>query len=123
MKYTTKEIGNKGEDYTVKYLKKHGYKIIERNYLKRYGEIDIIAENKEYLVFVEVKTRSTNAIARGCEAVNHHKRRCLTKTARVFLSEYDTDKFCRFDISEVYVFSDTLKLQSLNYIENAFLAE
>lgn len=118
--FTTKAIGDKGEDYAVKYLKKHGYRIIERNYLKRYGEIDIIAENKEYLVFVEVKTRNTNAMIRAGEAVNRHKRQCLIKTAYAYLSECNTDKFCRFDVCEVYVYSDTLKLQSINYIENAF---
>lgn len=123
MKFTTKEIGNIGETYTVKYLKKHGYKILERNYLKRYGEIDIVAENKEYLVFVEVKTRNINTLVRGGEAVNYHKRQCLIKTALAYLSEHNVDKFCRFDVSEVYVYSDTLKLQSINYIENAFSPE
>lgn len=123
MKFTTKEIGNKGEDYTVKYLKKHGYKILERNYLKRYGEIDIIAENKEYVIFVEVKTRNTNSMVRGGEAVNYHKRKCLIKTAYAYLSENNTDKYCRFDVSEVYIYSDNLKLQSINYIENAFSLE
>ncbi len=123
MKFTTKEIGNIGETYTVKHLKKQGYKILERNYLKRYGEIDIVAENKEYLVFVEVKTRNTNAIARGGEAVNYHKRQCLIKTALAYLSEHNIDKYCRFDVSEVYVYSDNLKLQSINYIENAFSLE
>lgn len=123
MKFTTKEIGNIGETYTVKYLKKHGYKILERNYLKRYGEIDIVAENKEYLVFVEVKTRNINTLVRGGEAVNYHKRQCLIKTALAYLSEHKVDKFCRFDVSEVYVYRDTLKLQSINYIENAFSPE
>ena len=108
MKFTTKEIGNIGETYTVKYLKKHGYKILERNYLKRYGEIDIVAENKEYLVFVEVKTRNINTLVRGGEAVNYHKRQCLIKTALAYLSEHKVDKFCRFDVSEVYVYLDTL---------------
>ena len=123
MKFTTKEIGNIGETYTVKYLKKHGYKILERNYLKRYGEIDIVAENKEYLVFVQVKTRNINTLVRGGEAVNYHKRQCLIKTALAYLSEHKVDKFCRFDVSEVYVYRDTLKLQSINYIENAFSPE
>lgn len=123
MKFTTKQIGDFGEKYTVKYLKKNGYKLLERNYLKRYGEIDIIAENKEYIVFVEVKTRNTNAIARAGEAVNFHKRRCLIKTASAYISEHNITKFCRFDVSEVYIYSDTLKIQSINYIENAFILE
>ena len=56
MIFTTKQTGDKGEAYAAKYLKKHKYKIIARNYKKPYGEIDIIAENKEVIAFVEVKT-------------------------------------------------------------------
>ena len=57
MIFTTKQTGDKGEAYAAKYLKKHKYKIIARNYKKPYGEIDIIAENKEVIAFVEVKKR------------------------------------------------------------------
>ena len=52
MKFTTKQIGDFGEKYTVKYLKKNGYKILERNYLKRYGEIDIIARDSNGLLII-----------------------------------------------------------------------
>ncbi len=118
--FSTKQIGDTGEDYAVKYLKKNGYKIISRNYRKKYGEIDIIAEDEEYIVFVEVKTRHENPMTQPVDAVGKHKQQCLIKTASAFLSENETDKFCRFDVCEVFVKSDSLKLIRINYIENAF---
>ncbi|MEE1319186.1 MAG: YraN family protein [Ruminococcus sp.] len=121
--FSTKAIGDKGEEYTAKYLKKHGYRIVTRNYRKRYGEIDIVAENKEYVVFVEVKTRHENSMTQPVDAVDKRKQMRLIKTASAFLSEYSTEKFCRFDVSEVYVKSENLKLISINYIKNAFEQE
>lgn len=123
MKFSTKTIGDKGEEYAVKYLKRNMYSILARNYRKRYGEIDIIAENKEYIIFVEVKTRGTNAIARPCEAVDAYKQSRIIKTAAAFLSENDLDKMCRFDVCEVYINCDNLRLIKINYIENAFEQE
>lgn len=121
--FPAKTIGDKGEEYAVKHLRKHGYKIVVRNYRKRYGEIDIIAENKEYIVFVEVKTRHENSMTQPVDAVDKRKRMRLIKTASAFLSENETEKFCRFDVCEVYVKSENLKLISINYIENAFEQE
>ena len=121
--FLAKTIGDKGEEYAVKHLKKQGYKIVVRNYRKRYGEIDIIAENKEYIVFVEVKTRHENSMTQPVDAVDKRKRMRLIKTASAFLSENETEKFCRFDVCEVYVKSENLKLISINYIENAFEQE
>ncbi|MEE0914232.1 MAG: YraN family protein [Ruminococcus sp.] len=121
--FPAKTIGDKGEEYAVKHLKKQGYKIVVRNYRKRYGEIDIIAENKEYIVFVEVKTRHENSMTQPVDAVDKRKRMRLIKTASAFLSENETEKFCRFDVCEVYVKSENLKLISINYIENAFEQE
>lgn len=121
--FPAKTIGDKGEEYAVKHLRKQGYKIVVRNYRKRYGEIDIIAENKEYIVFVEVKTRHENSMTQPVDAVDKRKRMRLIKTASAFLSENETEKFCRFDVCEVYVKSENLKLISINYIENAFEQE
>lgn len=120
---STKYIGDKGEDYAAKYLKKHGFKILTRNYRKKYGEIDIIAENKDYVIFVEVKTRHEKTMIRAVDAVDRHKRLRLIKTASAFLSEYETEKFCRFDVCEVYVKRESLKLIDINYIEDAFEQE
>lgn len=119
-KFTTKTIGDKGEDYAVLYLKKHGYKILERNYHKTCGEIDIIARNKEYLVFVEVKTRKQNPFAEPSYAVNFSKQQHLRNTAEIYIDENSLDEPCRFDVCEVFVNSDNLKLVNINYIEDAF---
>lgn len=122
-KFTTKDIGNIGEDYAVKFLKKHKYKILERNYMKKCGEIDIIAENKEYLVFVEVKTRHTDSLTQPYEAVDFRKRRKIIKTAEMYMYKNKLNRYCRFDVCEVFVDSSSLKLDKINYIENAFEQE
>lgn len=119
-KFSTQNIGEIGEEYTVKFLKKKKYKILERNYRKRYGEIDIIAENKNYIVFVEVKTRHKDSMTSAADAVNRQKQIRIIKTASMYLAENETDKFCRFDVCEVYINSDNLKLVDINYIEAAF---
>ena len=119
-KFSTQNIGEIGEEYTVKFLEKKKYNILERNYSKRYGEIDIIAENKHYIVFVEVKTRHKDSMASAADAVNRQKQIRIIKTASLYLAENETEKFCRFDVCEVYINSDNLKLVDINYIEAAF---
>ncbi len=120
IKFTKKETGDIGENYAVKYLKKKGCKIIERNYRKKFGEIDIIAKNKKYFLFVEVKTRHTNPYTQPYEAVDYHKQRKIIKTSSMYLAENEIEAFCRFDVCEVFVDENTLKLDHINYIENAF---
>ena len=119
-KFTTKEIGNKGEDYAVDFLLKNEYKILNRNYHSKFGEIDIIAENKEYLIFVEVKTRHKDSLTLPYEAVDKSKQRKIIKTAKYFLMKNPTEKYCRFDVCEVFTDKATLGLSRINYIENAF---
>ncbi|MCD8026632.1 MAG: YraN family protein [Clostridiales bacterium] len=121
--FTAKEIGNKGESYAVKFLKKKKYKILERNYSKKYGEIDIIAKDKEYIIFVEVKTRHENPMTSPVDAVDKRKQKRIIKTAAAYLAENRLDVYCRFDVCEVFVNSDNLKLISINYIKNAFKQE
>ena len=121
--YSSKEIGNRGEKYAVNYLKKHKYKILERNYNVRVGEIDIIAESKDKIAFVEVKTRHANSLTKPFEAVDLRKQRRIIKAAMLYLAKNETEKFCSFDVCEVIVDSSNLKLISINYIENAFEQE
>lgn len=73
-----------GEELAKNYLKKLGYKIIETNFRKGYGEIDIIAIDKDTLVFVEVKTRSSNLFGRPIEAITPFKLKTLAKTAVLY---------------------------------------
>ena len=114
------EIGNIGEKYTTKFLRRKGYKIIERNMRNFYSEIDIIAENKEYIVFVEVKTRTSGQMLPPRAAVNSTKRNKIILAAEAYLNKYPTKKAIRFDVAEVYLFADKKKVDNINYIENAF---
>lgn len=114
----SKEIGNAGETLTAEYLKKRGYIISARNYSCKYGEIDVIAENNDEILFVEVKTRSSDSFARPSEYVDEGKRRRIRITADVYLKYNGYGLQPRFDVAEVTVDRDGR--QTLNYIENAF---
>lgn len=115
-------IGDKGEDFTVKYLRKNHYKILERNYSGKFGEIDIICANREYICFVEVKTRAANSFGRPAEYVSIHKQRRIIRTAYHYLANNKvSNKMYRFDIAEVTY--DDKGVFSINYIENAFMVE
>lgn len=96
-------LGKKGEDRSIEFLKGQGYKIMERNYRCSLGEIDIVAKDKNVLCFVEVKTRKTEEYGLPEEAIDWHKQRKLTKVALTYLKEkkiYKQD--LRFDVVSVY---------------------
>ena len=122
-KLKTKEIGDIGEEYAVNYLKKHRYKILSRNYRERFGEIDIIAEKKGTVAFVEVKTRHQNPLTQPFEAVDTNKQKKIYKTSLSYIYENNLNSQYRFDVCEVFVDRDTLKLIQINYYENAFIPE
>lgn len=84
---TTRSIGDKAEDLAVNYLKKLGYKILERNYQIRGGEIDIIARDQEELVFVEVKARWSHKYGEPLESITPWKIRALLKTALFYIQK------------------------------------
>ena len=97
-----KIFGKIGEKKAVKYLKKLKYKILETNYATRVGEIDVIALDKNVVVFVEVKTRKNNLYGAPSEAVNTDKIRKYYKVATEYLllsGLQDID--CRFDVIEI----------------------
>ena len=123
IKNTTKKTGDRGEEYTASFLKKNGYKILCRNYRKNYGEIDIIASKDKLICFVEVKTRNSGTISQPYEAVDFRKQSKIIKTATAYLIENNIESECRFDVSEVFVDKESLKLDRINYIENAFIIE
>ena len=123
MKSNRAEIGAFGEDFTVKYLKKQGYKILERNFHSRFGEIDIIASKKNVISFVEVKTRGENAIYSPREAVDFYKQQKCVKTAQMYLVQSGVELQPRFDVSEILLEKredSKLRVKEHNYIENAF---
>ena len=74
----------KGEELAVSYLRKNGYKIIERNFRKGYGEIDIVAIHENTLVFIEVKTRTSNSFGSPLESITPWKLESLIKTAEFY---------------------------------------
>ncbi len=114
----TQEIGNSGEGFVAEYLKKKGYIISARNYRTRFGEIDVIAENDDEILFVEVKTRSEKSKIRPYEYVNFSKQRKLFITANIYLQHNGFGLKPRFDVAEVFVSGDGS--MRLNYFENAF---
>ena len=77
-------IASLGEDKATEYLRKKGYKIIERNFRKGYGEIDVIAIDKDTLVFVEVKTRTSSSFGSPLESITYWKLKSLIKTAQYY---------------------------------------
>ena len=116
-----KKLGIKGEKFTVKFLKKNKYRILLRNMTCPYGEIDIIACNKKYIVFVEVKTRSEGQMLAPQFSVDYKKRKRIKNTANYFLRKYKTNLQPRYDIAEVTV--DLKGKMRINYIKNAFDGE
>ena len=113
-KHTNKAIGNYGEKLAVKYLKKQGYQIVKTNYRLKIGEVDIIALDGEWLVFVEVKYRSTALYGMPNEAVDKYKREKIRRVALQFLQlKSMTDAYVRFDV--VQILGDEIQL-----LKNAF---
>ncbi len=115
------EIGKKGENLVAEYLKSKGFTVIKRNYKDRYGEVDIIAEDGDNLVFVEVKTRSENAIVSGLDAIDEKKKRLVKNEAVVFTKRLKTDLEPRVDVAEVTLsVVDGKEVRKLKYIKNAY---
>ncbi|MCR4925474.1 MAG: YraN family protein [Clostridiales bacterium] len=117
------KMGMYGERCAARFLRDKGYKIITANYTTRLGEIDIIASDEKYIIFVEVKARGENSIAQPCEFVDENKQRKILSTAQLYLSSYPSDDLQpRFDIIEVFL-DDNNKMKKINHIENAFDGE
>ena len=113
-------VGVIGESIAAAELVKAGYKIIKRNYHSRYGEIDIIATNKNILAFVEVKTRTSLTYGEPKEAVTFKKQQKIKKTALDYILKLKDDYFLSFDVCEILLDKRTLKLKAFNHIKNAF---
>ena len=110
-----KRLGADGEELAAKYLKKHGWTILERGYVTPYCEVDIIARRKDILSFCEVKTRNTDTFGRPSEAVDKKKRERYIRAAKSYTRGKE-DFTVRFDIIEIY-------RGEINFIENAFYSE
>ena len=115
-----KLLGRFGEEQAAKYLKNKKYKIIGMNYSCRFGEIDVIAEDRKFLVFVEVKLRKNAAFAQAREFVTSAKQQRVITAAQLWLSQNPTEKQPRFDVIEVYAPDGENGKIQINHIENAF---
>jgi putative endonuclease len=122
MSEATKKVGDEGEETAVEYLSSKGYKIIERNYRYGKGEIDIIAKDpeKNFLVFVEVKSRKNLEYGEPEYAITKNKIRQVKKIAEAYLYENEISEIdCRFDVVAVLFRSKIKPL--INHYENAFM--
>lgn len=114
-----KELGNRGEDIAAKLLIEKGYKIVKRNYRYGHGEIDIIAEYNNALIFVEVKTRKNLEFGPPELAVTKNKQRQIRKIAEMYLVENEiSDIDCRIDVVAILIKKNLPP--EINHIENAF---
>lgn len=117
--YFRQEIGRWGESLACKYLEKNKYKIVERNFLCRQGEIDIIAEDflKKEVVFIEVKTRSNLRYGNPSEAVNKAKQRHIKQVAKYYIYKNQLDdRAIRFDVIEVYIKQSNCQINHIRQI-------
>lgn len=117
---SNQRFGALGEKLAAQYLKEQGYKILNKNYKNKLGEIDIIAVDKNEIVFVEVKTRSASPYLSGQYAVDKHKQFHIMRTASYYLSVTKCDLQPRFDIIEVEVERGSGQMTKINHIKNAF---
>ncbi|MEE1078671.1 MAG: YraN family protein [Agathobacter sp.] len=95
-----REVGSKYENIAVSYLQEQGYTILEQNYRNRIGEIDIIAKDKEYLCFIEVKYRKDNGCGTPMAAVNYPKQKNISKVSMYYMMKNGLSEWtpCRYDV-------------------------
>lgn len=119
MEDTRKVLGARGEDLAVKYLKKKGYKVIERNYRCQWGEIDLVAREGDTLVFVEIKSRSSSGFGLPQDAVGRFKQEKLIQVAQAYMAEHRLQETipARFDVVAVQL---TASGPNIELIKDAF---
>lgn len=115
-------LGNQGERKAAGFLRKQGFRILARQYANRFGEIDLIARDGDCLVFIEVKTRRSDAAGRPVEAVDVQKQRKLTQTAMAYLKRRGLlETRCRFDVVSI-IWPEGSKTPEITHYKNAFPA-
>lgn len=98
----SRELGRWGEAQTAAFLRRRGWRIRAAGWQCRFGELDLVAENGEFLAFVEVKLRKNASFAQAREFVTLSKQRKLRAAAELYLMKYPTRMQPRFDVAEVY---------------------
>ena len=120
---TTKmALGERGEKFADRYLRRHGYRILVRRFKTRAGEIDIVCRQDGWLAFVEVKTRKNDDFGAPSEAVTKEKQKHMSRVALEYLRLLDNPRICfRFDIVEVILQDSARKPTDIRLIQNAFV--
>ncbi len=116
-------LGKWGEALAAEYLRKKKYVILDAGFHTRYGELDLVAENKTHLVFVEVKLRKNTDHGFAAEAVTKSKQRKIIGTAKFWARNKKIKKYIRFDVIEVYAPDGISDNYTINHIEGAFVDE
>ena len=113
-----RRLGKWGEDLASQFLIKQGYKLIGRNFVEStYGEIDLICQKDDEIIFVEVKTRTSRAFGDGEEAVSYYKQQKILKAIEGYLQDNETELSPRFDVIVVELFSLTPKFIHYENVE------
>ncbi|HYP06656.1 MAG TPA: YraN family protein [Bryobacteraceae bacterium] len=116
-------LGERGERAAARHLRRLGYTIIARRHRSRYGEFDVIAVDGRTVVFVEVKTRRSEAVATAAEAVDRRRRERMTRAANAYLKSHSLlECAARFDIVEV-IWPLAVRRPTIRHHKNAFPAE
>ena len=117
--YHPHHFGKHAEEQTCKYLQKRGLKLIERNYRCNYGELDMIMQDKDHMVFVEVRARAEQDFLTSLESIDYNKQHKIIKAATFYLQQkQQLDRvFCRFDVVAVKQYNERLQF---HWIKNAF---
>lgn len=116
-KQQNKVTGNRGETLAAEYLVKKGYKIIQRNYRSKWGEIDIICKQEKIIVFVEVKTKTTDRFGEPWEMVNHWKAEQVKRMGEVWCREYRWTGRVRMDVVGVYLNEEEPRIEHWESVE------
>lgn len=111
-------IGAIGEQFAARYLREEGYNILSSNFKANQGELDLVAEDKKNICFIEVKTRQAGGMFRPSSAVDFRKQENVKSAAAAFLNLKKTRKAPRYDIIEVIV--DGREVVEFKHIKNAF---
>ena len=118
---TSKLSGAWGEAIAAEYLRKKHYKLVAAGFHCRFGEIDLIVQDKKYLVFVEVKLRKSGDFAAAREYVHRKKQDRIRMTASMYLSQNPTALQPRFDVVEIYApQGSTTQAPEITHLEDAF---
>ena len=121
MQADKKLLGAFGEDEACKYLRRHGYRLISRNFSCRFGEIDVIAQKRGFLAFVEVKLRKDRSHGEAREFVTAAKQQRVIRTAEYWLASHPTELQPRFDVIEIYAPQGTeTRKPEILHIEDAY---